>query len=61
MYSDEPPMCCDDNEDKNAKEIFVRGLVGELIRCTAYEDGSITYHHGGMGGDVSYNQYGEEC
>lgn len=59
-------MCCNETNDENSyyensKEIFVRGLAGELIRCTSYKDGSITYHHGGMGGDVSYNQYGEEC
>lgn len=58
------PMCRmsgDDRDVPNSKEIFVRGLAGELIRTTVYEDGSKIYHYGGPVGSGYYDKFGDEC
>ncbi len=47
-----------DSKSKRSKE---KGLVNDDVEVTRYSDGSSTYHHGGPAGDMSYDEFGEEC
>lgn len=47
--------------DRDAKTGKITGCAGDDISVTNYSDGSSTYHFGGPCGNVSYNEFGEEC
>lgn len=48
-------------KDDKAREVESTDLVGNKVKTTRYSDGSTTYHFGGLGGDISYDEYGNEC
>jgi hypothetical protein len=48
-------------KDHGAKEVEDTNLAGSKVKTTQYSDGSTTYHFGGPVGDISYDEYGNEC
>jgi len=59
MYDDEKELDYDPDEDVTK---WVSDQTGGKIQTTYHSNGHSTVHHGGpCGGDVEYDECGEEC